>query len=175
MSTDQSTVEYRDIQGFPGYRVGNDGSVWCCTKAIGKPTKGQRRGFTLTDRWRPLKARNKKRYTVVIGDKERYIHRLVLEAFVGPCPQGMECRHFPDPDPRNNNLSNLRWGTRSENVSDRALQGRDDRYKLTIEQALEIRMRYAAGNVRQKDLAIEFSVKQSTVSNLVRRKTWKAI
>lgn len=30
MSDDVSTVEYRDIQGFPGYRVGSDGTVWTC-------------------------------------------------------------------------------------------------------------------------------------------------
>ena len=40
------------------------------------------------------------------------VHRLVLEAFVGPCPEGMCCRHFPDRDPSNNKLENLSWGTK---------------------------------------------------------------
>jgi hypothetical protein len=26
----QPPVEYRDVPGFPGYRVGTDGSVWSC-------------------------------------------------------------------------------------------------------------------------------------------------
>lgn len=38
-----------------------------------------------------------------------FIHRLVLEAFVGECPEGMKTRHL-DGDPANNRLSNLKWG-----------------------------------------------------------------
>lgn len=45
------------------------------------------------------------------------IHRLVLEAFVGPCPDGMECCHS-DLDRSNEALSNLRWDTRSANTLD---------------------------------------------------------
>jgi HNH endonuclease len=48
------------------------------------------------------------------GNK-RYVHRLVLETFIGPCPPGMECLHS-DNDPSNNKLDNLKWGTRSDNV-----------------------------------------------------------
>lgn len=46
------------------------------------------------------------------------VHRLVLEAFVGPRPDGMECRHL-DGDPANNRLANLAWGSPVENASDR--------------------------------------------------------
>lgn len=48
------------------------------------------------------------------------VHRLVLEAFVGPCPPGMECRHHPDNCRTNNRLENLSWGTHSQNMRDRA-------------------------------------------------------
>lgn len=34
MSDVQSTVTYRPINGFPGYRVGDDGSVWSCLVAV---------------------------------------------------------------------------------------------------------------------------------------------
>lgn len=37
------------------------------------------------------------------------VHRAVLEAFIGPCPEGMEGRHWPDLNPLNNHLSNLCW------------------------------------------------------------------
>lgn len=50
------------------------------------------------------------------------IHRLVLEAFVGPCPDGMECCHN-DGDPGNNRLSNLRWDTKSANEFDQVRHG----------------------------------------------------
>ena len=51
------------------------------------------------------------------------VHRLVLEAFVGPCPDGMQCRHFPDRTTTNNRLSNLSWGTPIENSHDRVAHG----------------------------------------------------
>lgn len=48
----------------------------------------------------------------------RRVHVLVLEAFVGPCPDEMEGCHGDD-DPANNRLVNLRWDTRSANAADR--------------------------------------------------------
>lgn len=33
-STEKPTVEYRDIEGFPGYRIGSDGTVWSCWKRV---------------------------------------------------------------------------------------------------------------------------------------------
>lgn len=47
------------------------------------------------------------------------VHRLVLEAFVGSCPEGMQCCHWDDV-PTNNRLSNLRWDTPAENEKDKA-------------------------------------------------------
>lgn len=52
----------------------------------------------------------------------RYVHQLVLEAFVGPRPAGMEACHWDD-DPGNARLDNLRWGTRSTNAHDRTRNG----------------------------------------------------
>lgn len=46
------------------------------------------------------------------------VHRLVLLAFIGPCPDEMQCCHWDDV-PTNNVLSNLRWGTQAENMLDR--------------------------------------------------------
>lgn len=57
-----------------------------------------------------------------ITRKTRYFHRLVLEAFIGPCPEGMECRHL-DGDAGNNRLENLAWGTPIENGEDKVRHG----------------------------------------------------
>ncbi len=46
-----------------------------------------------------------------------YVHVLVLTAFRGHCPAGMEGCHN-DGDPKNNRLSNLRWDTHSANQKD---------------------------------------------------------
>lgn len=51
-----------------------------------------------------------------------YVHRLVLEAFVGPCPEGMQCRHL-NGVADDNRLENLRWGTPSEDNYDRIRHG----------------------------------------------------
>jgi hypothetical protein len=53
-----------------------------------------------------------------------YVHKLVMMAFVGPCPEGMEVRHL-NGDPGDNSLLNLVYGTKSENAVDRLLHGRD--------------------------------------------------
>jgi hypothetical protein len=53
----------------------------------------------------------------------RYVHRLVLEAFAGPCPEGQEARHYDENDPRNARLSNLKWGTSGENKRDQVRHG----------------------------------------------------
>ena len=54
--------------------------------------------------------------------KTKFVHRMVLEAFVGSCPEGMECLHI-DGNPANNCVDNLRWGTRGENMLDRVRHG----------------------------------------------------
>ncbi|MFY3311567.1 MULTISPECIES: NUMOD4 motif-containing HNH endonuclease [Achromobacter] len=51
------------------------------------------------------------------------VHRLVLEAFVGPCPNGCQCAHG-DGDPTNNRVENLRWASAAENIADRTAHGR---------------------------------------------------
>jgi len=47
------------------------------------------------------------------------VHRLVIEAFLGPAPspQHTDVRH-KDRDKTNNRLDNIEWGTRSENMLD---------------------------------------------------------
>lgn len=54
--------------------------------------------------------------------RHRLIHHLVLETFIGPRPPETEGCHW-DRDPANNHVSNLRWGTKSENNSDKIRHG----------------------------------------------------
>lgn len=54
--------------------------------------------------------------------KYHYVHRLILLTFHGAAPTGTECRHI-DGDPNNNAASNLRHGTRSENIRDQVTHG----------------------------------------------------
>lgn len=57
----------------------------------------------------------------------KFLHHLMLETFVGPCPPGLEACHFPDRSPSNNSISNLRWDTRKANHADKLIHGTDNR------------------------------------------------
>jgi hypothetical protein len=54
--------------------------------------------------------------------KQSSVHRLVAEAFLGRCPDGMECCHN-NGNPKDATLENLRWDTVSNNHSDKKNHG----------------------------------------------------
>ena len=75
--------------------------------------------------------------------KNRYVHLLMLEAFVGPRPgekYKIEGRHL-DGNSTNNHLSNLKWGTKKENSLDTIKHRRTNR-SLSDETVLAIRKLY---------------------------------
>lgn len=55
--------------------------------------------------------------------RTRYVHVLVLEAFTGPRPPGLEACHW-DGDKLNNTPGNLRWDTYEANRADMRRHGR---------------------------------------------------
>lgn len=99
------------------------------------------------------------------------VHSLVLLTFSGPKPEACEACH-QDGDPTNNCLTNLYWGSRSENQKDRIRHRRHNKLKLTASEVFSIREQYAAGGVTQQKLAELFGVTQYTISDIVRGKTW---
>lgn len=108
--------------------------------------------------------------------KTEFVHRLVLEAFVGACPGGMMCRHL-DGNPRNNFVDNLRWGTMKENAQDAKLHGTNrlgesnGAARLTVSAVKEIRDLLSEG-VSQRIIAARFGVHQTTVKNINIGRTW---
>lgn len=64
------------------------------------------------------------------GRRTQFVHRLVLLAFVGPCPDGAECCHADD-DSSNNHLYNLRWDTHSANHHDLVRNGNHNMRRKT--------------------------------------------
>lgn len=119
-----SNEVWRDIPGHEGrYQVSNYGQVrsvpWVSIRSNGRSYTNQSRvlaqATTDSGHLRVGLFRNKKQ-------SGHLVHRLVLEAFVGPCPDGMESCHTDD-DPSNNHVSNLRWDTRRENMLDRSRNG----------------------------------------------------
>ena len=115
--------EWRDVVGFEGrYSVSNLGRV----RSESAVWVRDRRTYQTFQRILvPYIRKNDGRVGITLRHpddkypKPRQVHRLVLEAFVGPCPPGMVCCHWDDV-PTNNRLSNLRWDTQSENEKDKA-------------------------------------------------------
>lgn len=110
---------WKAIDNFPGYEVSDMGNVRTFLLIGGRGVKG------IVPRLVRQVSRPPKPYKRVFlsngfGKKcPKQVHRLVLSAFVGPCPDGMECRHL-DGNGENNSVSNLEWATHKINVMDRA-------------------------------------------------------
>lgn len=63
--------------------------------------------------------------------RSHLVHVLVLSAFGCLRPEeSIECRHL-DGNPSNNVVSNLKWGSRSENMLDRIAHGTHHRTRVT--------------------------------------------
>jgi hypothetical protein len=100
--------------------------------------------------------------------KQFRLHCLVLEAFIGPRPEGKQGCHG-DNNKDNNALSNLRWDTPSGNMKDRrSYYGSENpRSKLTEIQRAEVVSRYKAGEL-VRNLSTEFSVTPTRIYQLAR-------
>lgn len=158
------------VAGFDGYFVSSSGRVCSIDRIV---NGNYCRGRLL----RPGRKADG-HLTVALGrGKSRQVHELVLTAFVGPCPEGCEGLHADD-NPAHNLLSNLRWGTRSENISDAIGNGKiplgEQVYnaKLTIDAVRHIRANPQLGLTT---LADHFGVTANAIRQVREGITWKHV
>lgn len=166
--------DFRDIEGFDGYQVSNMGRVRS-RRVNGKNPRGEwiilnptpdRRGYP-----RACLFRNGRKIF-------RRVHRLVLETFVGPRPDGMDGCHDPDPDPANNRLSNIRWDTHESNMKDSIRHGRRPRgerascVKLNDSKVQLIRFLMNYHDGCQTTLGRIFGAHGSRINRIFHRKSW---
>ena len=105
------------------------------------------------------------------------VHKLVTELFIGPCPEGQEVRHLNGKrdDCR---LTNLTYGTRSENHQDKVPHGTHNRgeqhnmVKLTKQDVIDIRKRLAEGEARTV-VVEDYPVSYFTIRDIHQRNTWR--
>ena len=169
------TIEWKDLglHGFPGYEVSNDGRVRRSAGARGTTIGREVRPHAV-----PRSGLLRLQLRVDGGPKNVFVHRLVLFAFVGPCPPGMECRHL-DGDPTNNHVENLRWGTHLENMRDRVrhgtapdlVGGKNPNSKLTEDDVREIRRRVESGE-KQRRIAEDYGLTPGAISAIKTRRSW---
>jgi len=104
------------------------------------------------------------------------VHTFVALAFIGKRQSGMQIRHI-DGNRNNNRLSNLCYGTVSENANDKRAHGtmtlgeKSPAAKLTERQVREIRIRAKAGEI-QKRLSEEYGVNPMQISRIIRGERW---
>lgn len=152
---------WKEIVGFPGYEISDQGRVrswWVWGRYGLKSVKprilklgADKDGYKDVGIYGPDRKQ-----------KWRRVHKLVLEAFVGPCPKGMETCH-KDGNRVNNKLGNLRWDTNARNHQDRVKHGTA---KLTDADVLEIKRLKKEGFAQTK-IARQFKIDPSIVSRII--------
>lgn len=163
----------RKINGFSHYAVDEFGNVWSR-----KNNKwGLRKGWIKLQPW--LGSDGYPKVTLYQNGKrvKRRVHHLVLEEFIGQCPEGMEACHY-DGNPQNNRLSNLRWDTSKNNHADRIRHGnhirgeRQPLHVLKTEQVLIIKKMLKSGVLSQQIIADTFGVSRSAILNIHNGSNW---
>lgn len=165
------------IKGFEGfYEISTLGSVRSITRTVKNGNK------TCTYHARILKQSIKTGYRSVClcRDGRQYfphIHRLLAQAFIPG--SGQVVRHL-DGDPKNNAISNLAWGSFSENENDKLLHGRrplgesHPNSKINDDVVRKIRALKASGK-SQLAIATMLGINRGVVGAVVRGQGWRHV
>jgi hypothetical protein len=151
-----------DLVILPGYRIGNDGSV--------------SRWIKRRKQWVSLKVTSKG--AVCIGEGGRKttlsVGRLVLRAFGPPRPLLFRVLHFPDPDPRNNRIENLRWAqANAGRAGDPAMaeygsrSGAGERSRILTDEEASEAIQMIAGGVPAVEIAEYLDVHRGVIDRLI--------
>jgi len=164
-------MEKREIAGFPGYYVYEDGCVWSSIKGKGRfiAPALHYKGYVRVSLVGPE------------GRRTRFVHRLVALAFL-PNPDGKAEVNHLDGNKENNHVSNLQWATHQENVQhaydNRLSSNMGETHpsaKLTPDNVIEIRASYDPRTVTRPALAKKFGASQKTIDEILTLKNWKHV
>lgn len=156
---------YKQIPNFEDYQVSNYGNIRSCKKNKSV--------------WVNLKLRKNnlgRMYVILSKEKTKkniQVAHLVLQTFVGPRPDGMECCHNNSKQD-DNRLENLRWDTRSNNRIDSIKAGNHNKMRLNENDVRHIIHRHNLGE-NPVDIAKSYNLHRNNIYNILNRKTWKHI
>lgn len=181
--------EWRPIPGYdPDYQVSSLGRVRSRKRRGARgwqlapcPRCGFVRGDNSLRGWKLLAGSfNTNGYTQVgilrIGAHratEVMVHKLVLLAFVGPCPDGMESMHANNirSDCR---LENLSYGTKKQNMANMPSGNKRHWSSMTRDQVAEAR-RMAATGLSGIEIASRLGVRYQACTMSISGRTWKDV
>lgn len=179
MSDVNVIAEFRNVDGWEGYCINSIGVI-----------KSRRRwghGGGLGDKWRILKPTLDSHGYFVVSlcngngiKKVAKVHRLVAEAFIGPCPDGMIVCHC-NGIRTDNRVENLRYDSYQGNSDDCVKHGNSPKgtrchlAKLTDEKVKDILTDYATGDFVLRELSEKHGVGISAIHRAVIRKTWRHV
>lgn len=167
--TTANEEEWRPVVGFDGYEVSSFGRVRSWKRCGSGPPRAMT-AWTEKDGYLMVNLRKDGKHW------GRMVHRLVLEAFVGPCPEGLIACHG-DGNPSNAHIGNLRWDSYTANAIDSIKHGTRPRGSvnpaaLLVEQdVLAIVERLGRGE-KQVHLAPEYGVSVASIGAIKSGKTW---
>lgn len=106
------TTEWKTIPGAERYEASRSGHIRVAATKHVLARKTDGKGYLQVG------------LTLERGAKRRWfrVHRLITLTFFGPCPDGEEVLHGKAGQ-ENNSTSNLRYGTRGENINDTVADG----------------------------------------------------
>lgn len=170
---------WKPVRGYVGfYEVSNKGRVRGAPRTVECVRLGKKILRSYDYRILALQDRNGYLHACLAkdGDAEyQKVHRIVAFAFLPIDPERNHVAHG-DGNPKNNALSNLRWCNRKENEADKVLHGKTNRgercgsAKLNNKQIRQIKLDLL--HKKQSEIARQFSVDQSTISNINRKRNW---
>lgn len=166
---------YSAVPGFVGYAVNRAGAVISC-RSVGGGV------WWFATKWHSVVLRQhhqgyKQVRIRVRGRAARLVlvHRMVLAAFVGPCPRGKEACHNNGKHD-DNRINNLRWDTKSANLHDRIKHGHIDRSETRAAKLTPAKVRtIRASTESHAALSRRYKVHWKTISRVRARKCWKRV
>lgn len=140
-----------------------------------------------TNRWIPKKTGTTNRHghqQVTLYNNGRIksymMGPLILTAFIGPCPEGMECCHN-NGNAKDNRLVNLRWDTRLKNSRDKERHGtmyagsKTWMAKLDEETVAIIRREWPTFSGTQTQFARKYGISKELMNMILLRKIWRHV